>query len=100
MFPNPDYSDAKNPISQGQIYYIPSTGRFSLDENTGVEHIFVVASVSPRQALVDLYTQYNEEESVVGKHRFLKELLQEFDAIKEEETDGDVGIWIFPFEHN
>jgi hypothetical protein len=99
LFPNGTYSPTPNPLRRGQTYYLPSEPNwFFLDENTGTERLYVVASAAPIQDLEDLYDQYSQTEDEPGKQEMLSSLLAMLKARVEAPSEGTSG-GVFTFDH-
>ena len=61
LFPNDDFKTAGNPLSAGREYWAPNDGDYYfLDEHTGKETIYVVASRKPKPALEELVSAKQE----------------------------------------
>ncbi len=61
LFPNPDFDTASNPLTAGKEYWAPNSGDYYyLDENKGLETLYVVASRKPNATLDGLVAAKQE----------------------------------------
>jgi hypothetical protein len=51
LFPNPQINGGRNSVKRFEEYEVPEGGWFTMDENTGVEHVFVFLSREPLNTL-------------------------------------------------
>ena len=51
LFPNPQINGGRNAVKRFEEYEVPEGGWFTMDENTGVEHVFVFLSKEPLTTL-------------------------------------------------
>jgi len=99
FFPNEAYSAVRNPLRQGQTYYLPSGPNwFYLGQEEGQESLYVIASAEPMPDLEDLYARYSQADDESREQELLSSLLERLDAVREVDGEGMAG-WVLVFDH-
>lgn len=63
MFPNPEYSNAANPVKKGKDYRVPDGDRFYLDDVIGEEKIYFFATKGAATEMDKLFAQLKQTHS-------------------------------------
>jgi hypothetical protein len=99
-FPNEQVNVAQNPLHKGQVYYLPAEPNcFYLDEHTGIERLYVVASTKPLSELAGSFARYSQESDGADRQVQLSSLLETLETIIEAHPQ-DVAGWDFVFHNN
>jgi hypothetical protein len=70
FFPNPDFSELKNPVPAGQAVWVPSAEwSFELDDNAGTEELVVVASRIPLREVESVFNTLLAEQKLTAEPR-------------------------------
>ena len=89
LFPNAQATGVQNPLLSMKAYKFPDQENwFVLDENTGHETIFIMASRFPAYDMDELFTKFNSADNEALKDEYLSQLLQRFASRKDAGTDG------------
>jgi hypothetical protein len=99
LFPSGAYTSTRNPLRQGQMYYLPAEPNwFYLDESPGEERLYIVASTKQLLDLEEMYAQYPRTEDTRQKEELLSKLLKALEIIAQADSN-EVAGWMFPFQH-
>jgi serine/threonine protein kinase len=91
IFPNRQFSSNDNPVLPHSGYRFPEKGYFFLDEVTGKEYIYVIASRVPNQQLENMYSVLLDSNS-----NGTKQLVSEFIEVLNQQDSGNVRtIWFW-----
>ena len=97
LFPNPELSDATNPLRQGETYYLPSPlDGFRIAPDSGEQTLHVVAATEALPELVRAYGGYAKVRDEAARQQALAVLLETLDGIEAAQPDQAVR-WEFEF---
>jgi serine/threonine protein kinase len=105
LFPNPEYSDDRNPIKAGRTYWLPPNkpveNWFHLDDHTGKEKIYLVASRWHSLDMETLFDQFKQASSKEKMTKIRAKLLERLESRNEASGNGVKGVFykVIPFEH-
>jgi hypothetical protein len=90
LLPNSQALREGNPVEGEKTYRIPSGGNyFVLDNNTGRETIYLVASRWPAEDIEELYAKFKGSSVVQERYRYRRELLE---RIKSRASAMEAGV--------
>jgi hypothetical protein len=99
LFPNEAYHPARNPLLQGQTYYLPAEPNwFYLGEGAGEERLHIIAAHEPVPELERLYASYSQATGTRERQRLRSSLLEVLHSM-ERIRDGETAGWVFAFQH-
>lgn len=91
IFPNQQFSSAKNPLIPNSEYKVPENGFFFLNKTTGKEQIYAIASKSPNIQIETIYQKLIDADINTTKH-----LADEFvKIISQQNSDNIRSIWFW-----
>jgi len=102
LFPNSGATPEKNPLRAGKTYRIPSgEKRFILDQNTGQETLYFVASRWPSRDLEELFEQFKNASGQKEKDTYCKRLIERIKARHHARSAGVEGCFYkeYAFQH-
>ncbi len=98
LFPNSAYASSRNPLRQGQTYYLPAEPNwFYLAEGQGEERLYIVASTQQLLELEEMYAQYQQAEATPQKEEILSRLLRVLEIFQQTESN-ELAAWLFAFQ--
>jgi hypothetical protein len=99
LFPNKTYHSAQNPLQQGEMVHLPlEPNWFYLNEEKGVERLYIAASSQPLRNVEALYARYSKASSESKQQEALASLLEGLETIEQTHPDEAVG-WVYAFYH-
>ncbi len=91
IFPNRQFSSYNNPMMPHSGYRFPGKGYFFLDETTGREYIYLIASRSPNQQLENIC-----QSLMNNKNNETKQLVSEFiEVLNQQDSTNVRTIWFW-----
>jgi len=102
LFPNSEFSSTRNPLQVDKRYRLPEGDNwFVLDQNSGQETIYFVASRWPAKDLGQIFKQLIDADDHEKKHGIRQKLLARLNANKKANIAGLEGFFYkkFSFQH-
>jgi hypothetical protein len=102
LFPNPEATPETNPLQAGTMYQIPAGANwFILDQHSGQEMVYFVASRWPAQDLEELFERLSNTAQLAEKEAYRHKLIERLRVRAQTQATGVGGVFYqeYTFQH-